>query len=136
MAEDQVKAKILLVDDAPENLQMLQHLFRDNGQVEFVSSGEAALASASAEPPDLVLLDVRMPEMDGYEVCRRLKAEHATQHIPVIFLTECDAESDEARALRRGAVDYITKPVTSPVVYTRIMNQLAIARANTELKRL
>jgi diguanylate cyclase (GGDEF)-like protein len=136
MAEDRDKAKILLVDDAPENLQLLRQLLRENSDVEFAASGEEALAAAANGRPDLVLLDVNMPGMDGYEVCRRLKAEPSTQDIAVVFLTECDEESDEARALSLGAVDYITKPITSPVVYTRIVNQLAISRTNTELKRL
>jgi diguanylate cyclase (GGDEF)-like protein len=136
MAEDQDKAKILLVDDVPEHLSRLRELLRDNGDVEFSGSGEDALAKIASNRPDLVLLDVQMPHMDGYEVCRRLKADRNTQDVPVIFLTECDAETDEARALQLGAVDYITKPLTSPVVYTRIVNQLTFSRANAELKRL
>ena len=135
MADQDGKARILLVDDAPEHLQHLRHMLRDSSNVEFVGSGEEAIAAAQSHP-DLVLLDVVMPEMDGYEVCRQLKLDRATQDIPVIFLTECDAESDEARALKLGAVDYITKPITSPVVQTRILNQIAISRTNAELKRL
>jgi diguanylate cyclase (GGDEF)-like protein len=135
MSEQESKARILLVDDAPEHLQLLRQMLRETSDVEFVGSGEEALAAAQTRP-DLVLLDVAMPEMDGYEVCRRLKLDRTTQDIPVIFLTECDAETEEARALRLGAVDYITKPIGSPVVQTRILNQIAISRNNTELKRL
>jgi len=135
MSEHESKARILLVDDAPEHLQLLRQLLRETSDVEFVGSGEEALAAAQTHP-DLVLLDVAMPEMDGYEVCRRLKLDRTTQDIPVIFLTECDAETQEARALKLGAVDYITKPISSPVVHTRIINQIAISRNNAELKRL
>ena len=135
MSEPESKSRILLVDDAPEHLQLLRQMLRDTSDVEFVGSGEEALAAAQTHP-DLVLLDVTMPEMDGYEVCRRLKLDRTTQDIPVIFLTECDAETEEARALKLGAVDYITKPLSSPVVHTRILNQIAISRNNTELKRL
>jgi adenylate cyclase len=123
MFEHESKARILLVDDAPEHLQLLRQLLRETSDVEFVGSGEEALAAAQTHP-DLVLLDVAMPEMDGYEVCRRLKLDRTTQDIPVIFLTECDAETQEARALKLGAVDYITKPISPPVVMARVNSHL------------
>src|SRR4051812_32926757 len=136
MKEDAPPATILLVDDTPERLQELRHIFRREGSVQLVDSGDEALAIATREKPDLVLLDGAAKDIDSYEICRRLKAERATQDIPVIFVAERDTESDEAKGLELGAVDYIAKPLSSPVLYTRIVNHLGMARANAELKRL
>jgi diguanylate cyclase (GGDEF)-like protein len=140
--EEGTPASILLVDDAPERLQEFRHLLRREGSVQLVASSDEALAVAARQKPDLVLLDGASSSIDGYELCRRLKAEQATQDIPVIFVTERDADansdsdSDEAKGLGLGAVDYIARPLTSPVLYTRIVNHLGVARANAELKRL
>jgi diguanylate cyclase (GGDEF)-like protein len=127
---------ILLVDDAPENLQLLRHLLRKDGTVEFVGSGDEALAVAARRKPDLVLLDANSRQIDGYDVCRRLKQNRHTQDIPVIFVTAQEADTEEVKGLGLGAVDYITKPLSSPILYTRIVNQLGIARSNAELKKL
>ena len=134
--DEATPATILLVDDAPERLQEFRHILRREGSVQLVASSEEALAVASQKKPDLVLLDGAANSIDGYEVCRRLKADQATQDIPVIFVTDNDAETEEAKGLELGAVDYIAKPLTSPVLYTRIVNHLGVARANAELKRL
>jgi diguanylate cyclase (GGDEF)-like protein len=128
--------RILLVDDAPENLQLLRHLLRRDSTIEFVDSGDEAIAVASRQRPDLVLVDANARLIDGYDICRRLKADLATQDIPVIFVTERETETDEAKGLGVGALDYIARPLSSPVLYTRIVNHLGVARANADLKRL
>jgi len=103
---------VLVVDDAPANLQLVSGLLRGRYKVKVATSGEKALRIAAAEPaPDLILLDVMMPEMDGHEVCRRLKADPATQAIPVVFLTATIDDAERARGLELGAADYLAKPV-------------------------
>jgi len=118
---------VLVVDDTPENLALMAELLQDRYRVRVANSGERALALAQADPlPDLVLLDIMMPGMDGYEVCRRLKASAATQGIPVIFLTARADSEDERMGLELGAVDYITKPVSPPIVLARVHTHLAL----------
>ena len=118
---------ILVVDDTPENLTVLSDLLKGLYRVKVANSGPRALAIASKDPkPDLILLDVMMPEMDGWEVCRRLKQETATAEIPVIFLTAKTALEDEMRGFEVGAVDYITKPINPQVVRARIKAHLAV----------
>ena len=100
------KATLLVVDDTPDNLSLMSALLKDRYKVKVANHGEKGLRiAASATPPDLVLLDVMMPEMDGYEVCRRLKADPRTRHIPVIFLTAKAEIEDEQKGLALGAVD-------------------------------
>ena len=102
---------LLLVDDTPANLTLLSQILRYKGyQLRAVTSGGRALASVDLNPPDLVLLDIRMPEMDGYEMCRRLKANPKTADIPVIFISALDDIEDKVRAFAAGGVDYVTKP--------------------------
>jgi diguanylate cyclase (GGDEF)-like protein len=120
-------ASILIVDDVPTNIQVLAEALRKQYRVKVATNGLEALAVARARPqPDLVLLDVMMPVMDGFEVCRRLKADPATRHIPVIFVTAKDDVADEERGLMLGAVDYIAKPFHLPVVRARVRNHLAL----------
>ena len=103
---------VLVVDDTPANIQLVSGLLRERYKVKAATSGEKALKIARVDPaPDLILLDVMMPEMDGYEVCRRLQGDPTTQAIPVIFLTGNDDEGERREGLALGAVDYITKPV-------------------------
>jgi diguanylate cyclase (GGDEF)-like protein len=128
--------RILIVDDAIENIRLLKNLLQDFGEVMFARDGHEALALASEHRPDLVLLDVMMPGMDGYETCRRLKASPATSETRVIFVTGADAESDEAQGLALGAIDYITKPFAPAIVRARVQNQLALIHAYSELRRL
>lgn len=124
------KAKILAVDDAPANLKLLANALRADYDLALATSGPLALDIAQAEPmPDLILLDVMMPEMDGYEVCRRLKADERTEEIPVIFVTSLADAEDEARGLDLGAIDYITKPFNPAIVLARIKNHLALREA-------
>ncbi|MBF0309347.1 MAG: SpoIIE family protein phosphatase [Magnetococcales bacterium] len=130
------RERILLVDDRPENLAMLASLLGNHYIRQVATSGPVALELANREPkPDLILLDVNMPEMDGYEVCRRLRAEEKTREIPVIFVTARDATEDETRGFAEGAVDYITKPFSPPVVLARVRTHLALRRASREMAR-
>ncbi|MDR1854761.1 MAG: two-component system response regulator [Azoarcus sp.] len=118
---------ILVVDDAPENLALMSAVLRDIYRVKVANNGEKALRIAISEPhPDLILLDVMMPGLSGYEVCERLKADPVTRGIPVIFLTASAETDDEARGLELGAVDYIVKPVAPSIVRARIDTHLKL----------
>jgi response regulator RpfG family c-di-GMP phosphodiesterase len=125
---------ILVVDDTPLNLQLLEGILEDQYQVRLASSGLEAIRAATAEPPDLMLLDVSMPEMDGIEVCRHLKADPRTQAIPVIFVTALGEIADESKGFDAGAVDYIVKPVRATIVQARVRTHLALADQNRELE--
>jgi len=119
------RATILVVDDAPANLSLMNALLEPHYKVKVATNGENALRIAAADPhPDLILLDVVMPEMDGYEVCRRIMADEQTRHIPVIFLTAKAEIEDERKGLELGAVDYITKPISPPIVMARVKTHL------------
>ncbi|MDR1935161.1 MAG: two-component system response regulator [Candidatus Accumulibacter sp.] len=121
------KPTILVVDDAPDNLALMSALLKDTYKVKVATNGEKALQIAgSVAPPDLILLDVVMPEMDGYEVCRRLKASSDTRDIPVIFLTANVDAHNEERGLQLGAVDYLTKPVVPSIVLARVDTHLKL----------
>ncbi|MEY2632742.1 MAG: hypothetical protein RIR00_1396 [Pseudomonadota bacterium] len=118
------QARILAIDDTPVNLKTLVAALSAEYELQIATSGQEGLAYASASPPDLILLDVMMPEMDGYEVCRRLKADAATRDIPVIFITALVEDGSEVQGLELGAVDYLTKPINVPIAKRRIHNQL------------
>lgn len=121
---------ILIVDDTPENLSVLGELLQPSYRVRAANSGRRALQMAhSAPPPDLILLDVMMPEMDGYDVLSELRADPYTARIPVIFVTAMDGTQDEEHGLDCGAVDYITKPIRPAIVLARIRTQLELKRA-------
>jgi signal transduction histidine kinase len=121
------KAAILVVDDMADNLALLSNLLKDEYRVKIANSGEKALRIALADPqPELILLDVMMPGMDGYEVCWSLKHNTRTMNIPVIFLTGKTEDEDEKKGLELGAVDYITKPISPPIVMARVKNHLAL----------
>lgn len=120
-------ATVLVVDDTPENLTLMGALLRDHFMVKVANNGEKALKIAISDTlPDLVLLDIMMPGLDGYEVCRRLKATAATRDIPVIFLTARSDPDDERMGLALGAVDYITKPISPPILLARVNTHLAL----------
>jgi putative two-component system response regulator len=126
---------ILIVDDAPENLSLLSELLQPDYRVRAASSGRRALQVAASEPqPDLILLDVMMPDMDGYEVIRRLQADSRTADIPVIFVTALESTIDEERGLALGAVDYITKPLKPAIVLARVKAQLELRAARVWLQ--
>ncbi len=126
-AENAQKPVILVVDDTPDNLMLMNQLLKDSYVVRIANGGERALAlAATGAPPDLILLDVMMPGMDGYEVCRRLKADPALAAIPVIFLTAKSEPNDERMGLEIGAVDYIAKPISPAIVLARVKTHLAL----------
>ncbi|HYC43664.1 MAG TPA: response regulator [Noviherbaspirillum sp.] len=129
------KPTILLVDDTPDNITLLSALLKDKYKLKIATNGVKALQIASTAPhPDLILLDVMMPEMDGHETCRRLKAEPRTADIPVIFLTSRTRPEDEEFGLSLGAADYIMKPISPPIVLARVTTQLQLQRARQLLR--
>ena len=129
MNEPDQKKTILLVDDAPANIQIANSILKDTYKIRIATSGAKALELARVDPfPDLILLDVMMPEMDGYEVCSRLKDDPQTRDIPVIFLTGQTETEDETRGFEVGAVDYIHKPFSPAVVMARVQTHLVLLR--------
>ena len=128
------KQRILVVDDTPENIDLLRGMLSPHYRVKAATSGGKALRIAANTPqPDIILLDVMMPEMDGYEVCRKLKHDAHTAQIPIIFITAKTAAADEQYGLELGAVDYITKPFNPVIVLTRVRTQLALYQQSREL---
>lgn len=127
---------ILIVDDQISNLEILSEGLEDNYDIMCATNGEDALEAAREDLPDLVLLDVMMPEMDGYQICRALKADPLTVDIPVIFLTGLSGNSDETRGLELGAVDYISKPINMPIVRLRVDNHMKLTKALAKLEKL
>jgi len=128
------KPTILVVDDTPANLQLMSGLLQEDYKVKAATNGEKALKIAFTDPqPDLILLDIMMPEIDGYEVCKRLKADEKTNQIPIIFLTAKAETQDEALGLSLGAVDYITKPVSPPIAMARIKTHIELYRQKKAL---
>lgn len=121
---------LLLVDDEPANLQVLRNILSDHYRLLFARDGERALELGRQERPDLILLDVMMPGLSGYDVCEALKQHDSTAGIPVIFVTALAAAEDEARGFDLGAVDYITKPVSAPIVRARVRNHLSLVRVD------
>ncbi|MEO5369018.1 MAG: response regulator [Magnetococcus sp. DMHC-1] len=121
--------KILLVDDEPNNLQVLRQILKEYYQLIFAPNGEKALEAANRHVPDLILLDIMMPGMNGYETCEKLRATPATKNIPVIFVTAMSEVEDEARGFDVGAVNYIQKPISGPIVLRRVRTHLSLVRA-------
>ena len=128
-------ARVLIVDDSLNNIELLGNILGDAFAVSFASNGSEGLDLCMRFLPDLVLLDVVMPGIDGFEVCRRLKANPATRDIPIIFLTSLESAVDEEYGLSLGAEDFIHKPVSPPVVMARVRTHLQLANARLELKR-
>ncbi len=120
------KWRVLVVDDEPHNLQLMMQILKDLYQMAYSTSGEEALLAAKNLKPERILLDIMMPGMDGYETCRRLKADPSTTKIPVIFVTAMGEEDDESLGFEVGGVDYITKPVSVSVVLARVSTHLAL----------
>ncbi|MBF0612579.1 MAG: SpoIIE family protein phosphatase [Magnetococcales bacterium] len=134
MSDSVYRPKVLIVDDAPENVRLLNELLKSQCDRQFASNGEAALRVVAGSKPDLILLDVVMPGIDGYEVCRRLKADPATREIPVIFVTARNESEEETLGFSLGAVDYITKPFNVSVVRARVRTHLELANIRRELQ--
>ena len=124
------KPTVLIVDDTPENVAVINDLLRDDYRTRVAHNGTTALNVAFMdEPPDLVLLDIMMPDMDGYQVCKHLKTDARTKHIPIIFLTVKAETEDEQRGFNLGAVDYIVKPISPPILKARVRTHLALKEA-------
>jgi len=128
------KPKILLVDDQRVNILVLHELFRDECEIFMAANGEQALTSCRTVLPDLVLLDVHMEGLDGYEVCRRLKEDSETCNIPIIFVTAQGAEQDEVRGFELGAVDFIVKPINPVIVKARVKTHLTLKQQSDILR--
>jgi putative two-component system response regulator len=133
-SREEQKAKLLLVDDEATNLRVLRQVLMHDYRLSFAKSGEEALTLVEREKPDLILMDVMMPGMTGFETCRKLKAGATTTDIPVIFVTALKDETDETTGFDAGAVDYIIKPISPAVVKARVRIHLSLVRAD-ELKR-
>jgi len=129
------KKTILLVDDHPINIDALIHILENDYNTIVATTGKQALELATQQP-NLILLDIMMPEMDGYEVCRRLKSAPAISGIPVIFVTGLDEPEDEIKGLALGAVDYFTKPMNTAITLARIKNHLELKQNRDELQEL
>jgi putative two-component system response regulator len=125
---------ILIVDDTPDNITLLSMLLKDKYNTKVAKDGATALQIVETSTVDLVLLDVMMPGMDGYETCRRLKQNPASADIPVLFLTARSQPEDEALGLRLGAVDYLTKPISPPILFARVATHLKLRAASQTLK--
>lgn len=132
----QPKTEILVVDDLPDNLRLLSNLLRTQGyEVRKATNGAMALRSTHSQPPDLILLDINMPDVDGYQVCQQLKAAEATRAIPVIFLSALDDALDKVKAFKVGGADYITKPFQVEELLVRIETQLTVQRFTQTLEQ-
>jgi diguanylate cyclase (GGDEF)-like protein len=127
---------ILVVDDTANTLELIATILGTEHKVLPAGDGETAMKIALQEEPDLILLDIRMPGMDGYQLCRLLKAEPVTREIPVIFVTAMDEEREEAKGLELGAIDYITKPLSPPILRARVRNHIELKRQRDQLRRL
>jgi two-component system sensor histidine kinase/response regulator len=127
-------ASVLIVDDTIENLRLLSNLLGEHGyEVRAVTNGRQALQAVEHDPPDLILLDITMPEMDGYEVCRRLRARDGSSDVPVIFITALTDAADKVLAFEAGGVDYVTKPFQFEEVLARVRTHVALSRARSAL---
>jgi len=131
------KPFILIVDDVPKNLQVLGSLLKEDGyRVAFANSGKRALGYVANNQPDLILLDIMMPEMDGYEVCAKLKADEKSEHIPIIFITALSEEMNEIKGFALGGVDYITKPFSLPTVRARVKTHVELKQHQDHLENI
>lgn len=134
MSQERCKTTILAVDDSPANIDVVKEVLSPDYQIKAAVDGKTALKVVEQKRPDLILLDIIMPDMDGYEVCRRIKADPATRDIPVIFLTVKDQDTDEAFGLALGAVDYIIKPISPAILKERVKTHLSLREAQRALQ--
>ncbi|OYD86411.1 diguanylate cyclase domain-containing protein [Azospirillum brasilense] len=130
------RSKILVVDDIPSNVHVLSRILKDDHDIYFATDGAKALELVQSRLPDLVLLDIMMPGMDGYEVCARIKADPITRDIPVIFISAKSEVEDETYGLEVGAIDFISKPISPPIVKARVRNHLLLKRQTDLLRTL
>ncbi|CAM2069606.1 Diguanylate cyclase [Sulfidibacter corallicola] len=130
------RQRVMIVDDIPANIKILGQAIRGIYDVSVATNGLQALQLALEQPPDLILLDILMPDMDGYETCRRLKSDQRTRDIPIIFVTSKDEMEDETLGLELGAVDYITKPFHLPIVLARVKTHLRLKKQSDLLETL
>lgn len=128
------KHSLLLVDDEATNLQLLRHTLQDEYRLVFAKDGKTALKLAQQEQPDLILLDIMMPDMSGYDVCEQLKNIQALRHVPIIFVTALSDSGDEEKGFALGAVDYITKPFNPAIVKARVRTHLSLVQAEEVLE--
>ena len=128
--EDDIKHTLLLVDDEPINLQVLRHTLQSDYRLLFAKDGETALEIIKNETPDLILLDIMMPNISGHDVCRKLKADPLTKSIPIIFITALSDAENEQLGLELGAVDYISKPFSPPIVKSRVKTHLSLVQVD------
>lgn len=131
-----VHGKILVVDDELLNIEVMSGTLEDLGEVLFATNGAEAIDLCLREKPDIIILDIMMPEMDGFEVCRRLKQMPETSSIPIIFATAMTDNTDEAKGFEIGAVDYISKPIVAPVVVARVKNHLQLKQYRDHLENI
>lgn len=130
------KDKILIVDDSPANIQIINNILKDDYEIFFATDGISGLKKAYDLNPDIILLDVLMPDIDGYEVLSKLKSDLTTRDIPVIFITALDSVEQEIKGLEAGAVDYITKPIVGALLKARVKTHLELKKQNDFLKKL
>src|SRR6056297_162683 len=131
------QSSILIADDSPANLKILSSLLKDYYKLRIANGGQMALdIIKKGKIPDLILLDIMMPDIDGFSVCKILKENETTKDIPVIFISALDEKGDEEKGLKLGAVDYITKPFVPSIVLTRVNTQLKLSHSIKETKRL
>jgi len=134
--QDNEKRTVLIVDDMPENIALLVNILNKDYKVKAAQDGRNALRIARSEnPPDLILLDIVMPDLDGYEVCRRLKDDQKTRHIPVLFITAMKKVKDETKGLALGAVDYITKPISPSIVMARVKTHMDLKTHRADMEK-
>jgi len=133
---ERTRQTVLIVDDEPMNIEILYETLSAEHEILFATNGQEALRIASSELPDLILLDVVLPDLDGYQVCTQLKSDSKTRDIPVIFITAMDHEEDETKGLDVGAIDYLSKPIRSPIVRARVRNHLELKRHRDYLGKL
>ncbi|MGF1755418.1 two-component system response regulator [Vibrio makurazakiensis] len=132
---DKQQETVLVVDDIAENRVLLHSLLKPHFQVRIATCGAQAVEAAHQYPPDIILLDIMMPQMDGYEVCRRLKNDRVTEPIPIIFLTAKSQIEDEEKGFEMGAVDYLLKPISPPILLSRVNTHLRLKRAISNLSK-
>jgi len=133
---DTEQRTILIVDDSPNNIRILSECLHHEYQIIFATNGDDALERALTQAPDLILLDIMMPNMDGYEVCTKLKATPCTKETPIIFITSMDREENETAGLKLGAIDYITKPINPHLVKLRVQNHIELKLLRDHYKHM